>query len=81
MASYPNPPTDSGITMVDALDPDNVAILHGKPGDLERHIQSDYRIRCGLCPNGCGLMLPCDYGQECPGCQFSCNIPHELTQQ
>jgi hypothetical protein len=63
--------------MVERLDPERLAIAEGTEADLRRFIESDYRIRTGVCPNGCGLMAPCEYGQECPACGFSCNKPAE----
>lgn len=37
--------------------------------------EQDFRIRSGMCPNGCGLMeLDSEYpGQRCPKCNFWCN--------
>lgn len=67
--------------MVERLDPDSIDVLHGSPGDKERHIQSDFLIRSGMCPNGHGLLMPNEYGQECPVCGFSCNISAEIPQQ
>lgn len=57
--------------------------------DVTRHIESDFRIRSGLCPNGCGLLgplidppNPAWEGQECPTCHFSCNtLPEKETTQ
>lgn len=60
--------------LAERADPDTVAVLHGRPGDLERHLRSDQLIRSGMCPNGCGLMAPAgNWGQECPACNFVCN--------
>lgn len=66
---------------VERLDPSTMAIAGGDEADLRRAIESDYRIRSGMCPNGCGLMTENDYGQECPACYFSCNTPAEKGQQ
>ena len=41
---------------------------------VDKFIISDQKIRSGLCPNDCGLMRPCEYGQECPKCHFSTNV-------
>ncbi len=67
--------------MIERRDPSTMAIAGGNQADLQRAIESDYRIRSGMCPNGCGLMGPCEYGQECPKCHFSCNTQAELTPQ
>lgn len=68
---------------IERADPDRIAVPDDAPaGTLERYIESDFRIRSGLCPNGCGLMAPLeDWGQECPKCNFSCNTLPELTRQ
>ena len=63
--------------MVERAHPDRIEVLGGKPGDKERYIESDFKIRSGLCPNGCGLLMENDYGQECPTCHFSCNTKAE----
>ena len=56
---------------VERLDPRCVGALTEEA--RTRAIESDFRIRSGLCPNGCGLMGLISYGQECPKCSFSCN--------
>jgi hypothetical protein len=33
-------------------------------------IESDFKIRSGLCPNGCGLLTSESYGQSCAACNF-----------
>jgi hypothetical protein len=58
---------------VERVDPGRLSIIGGGEDDLKRYIESDFKIRSGLCPNDCGLMTECDYGQECPTCHFSCN--------
>ena len=58
---------------IERADPDRIEVLGGKPGDKERYIESDFRIRSGLCPNGHGLMTMGGWGQECPTCGFTCN--------
>lgn len=63
---------------VERLSPENLATTGpDAKGQIARHIESDFRIRSGLCPNGCGLMGACSYGQECPACSFSCNTAAE----
>ena len=63
--------------MVERLDPSRMVIVGGDADDLKHFIESDFKIRSGLCPNGCGLMTEVDYGQECPACRFSCNTHAE----
>lgn len=67
--------------MVERANPDRIEVMGGRPGDKERYIASDFRIRSGLCPNGHGLMKAIEGGQECPVCGFWCNTPAELTAQ
>jgi hypothetical protein len=45
--------------------------------DVGKFIESDFRIRNGLCPNGHGLMEGTDFGQQCPTCSFFCNTKAE----
>ena len=58
--------------MVERLDPSNLAAESHV--DIAGYIESDFRIRSGLCPNGCGLMHEDSFGQECRTCSFSCNV-------
>lgn len=71
---------------VERLDPSRLAVEDGPDAAqrVRQHIESDFAIRSGLCPNGCGLLAPLtdnDYpafrGQECPACHFSTNVPAE----
>lgn len=62
---------------VERLDPDRLVVLGGNEDDVRRFIESDFRIRSGTCPNGCGLMAETDGGQQCPACGFWCNTPAE----
>ena len=63
---------------IERLDPSRVAGTSAE--DVRRYIESDFKIRQGLCPNGCGLMHPCSYGQECAVCAFSTNaLPEPVT--
>ena len=48
---------------IERADPDRIEVLGGKPGDKDRYIESDFRIRSGLCPNGHGLMTMGGWGQ------------------
>ncbi len=59
--------------MIERVDPDRIDVLGGMPGDKERYIESDFRIRSGLCPNGHGLMTTGGWGQECIECGFTTN--------
>ncbi len=62
--------------MVERIDKSRILGLTGV--DLDKFVESDYRIRSGLCPNGHGLMLGDEFGQSCPLCLFSTNVPAEL---
>lgn len=59
--------------MIERKDPDSIQVLGGTDDDVRKFIESDYRIRSGVCPNGHGLMEPTEYGQRCPSCGFFCN--------
>lgn len=63
--------------MVERLDRDRIVVLGGTDADVARFVESDFRIRSGMCPNGHGLMEPTEYGQQCPACGFWCNTPAE----
>jgi len=63
--------------MIERADPDALHVIGGTQEDVRKFIESDYRIRSGLCPNGCGLMHQCEWGQECPACRFSTNVDAE----
>jgi hypothetical protein len=67
--------------MVERLDPSRVCVSGGREEDIKSFIESDFRIRSGLCPNGHGLMNSIDGGQCCPHCGFECNKLSELTKQ
>lgn len=67
--------------MVERLSPDQIGVVGGSEDDARKFIESDYRIRNGLCPNGCGLMQTTDFGQECGKCSFICNTKAENTKQ
>jgi hypothetical protein len=60
---------------IERLDPSRLAGITGE--DVAAFIESDFKIRSGLCPNGHGLMTETTYGQECPTCGFFCNTPAE----
>lgn len=66
--------------MVERLHPDQIGGVDA--ADIAAFIESDFKIRSGLCPNDCGLMQENSYGQECSTCGFSCNTlperpPHD----
>ena len=67
--------------MVERIDPSCIAVIGGKASDIRHFVESDFKIRSGLCPNGHGLMQEVDYGQECPACGFSCNTQSEKVIQ
>ncbi len=62
---------------IERLDPDRIGIVGGDEAALKRFIESDFRIRSGLCPNGDGLMAETVDGQRCSICGFWCNTPAE----
>ena len=66
---------------IERLDTDRIATVGGDEGDIRRYIESDFKIRQGLCPNGHGLMTENDWGQECPTCGFFCNKKAERKTQ
>jgi hypothetical protein len=67
-------PRRSGMT-VERLTRDQVAGT--SEADVTRFIESDFRIRQGLCPNGHGLMAESAHEQECDTCGFSTNKRRE----
>lgn len=66
---------------VERLDPDQVHILGGEDQDIAGFIERDFKIRQGLCPNGCGLMHFDGTFQHCHKCRFMCNTEPELAPQ
>lgn len=65
---------------VERLDPSRIGVVGGRQADIERFVEHDFRIRSGLCPNGCGLMAESEHGQDCRACGFSCNTHAEKGQ-
>ncbi len=63
--------------MVTRLNPDCLATPNGDDETIRKFIESDFKIRSGTCPNGCGLMREIGYGQECSACGFSCNTKQD----
>ena len=63
--------------MIERKDPRTIAVLGGDEEDVRRHVKSDFKIRSGLCPNGCGLMTESDGLQKCPKCNFTTNVLSE----
>lgn len=64
---------------VERLSPEQLSGLSAD--DVANFIESDFRIRSGLCPNDCGLMHELAWGQQCGSCGFSCNKPAEKGAQ
>lgn len=58
--------------MAERLSRDRVGGLDEE--SVTRFIESDFKIRNGLCPNDCGLLTPTDYGQCCEACHFETNV-------
>jgi hypothetical protein len=66
---------------IERLDPDRVGILGGDEEDVKRFVDHDFLIRCGMCPNGCGLLAFDGQFQSCGKCNFSTNCRPELEAQ
>ena len=71
---------------VERLDRSQIAGLSG--ADVDSFIESDFKIRSGLCPNGCGLLSIVDDGdglgpaQVCDKCNYFTNVmPEKDTSQ
>ncbi len=60
--------------MVERKDPRCIGVVGGDEKAIARHIESDFKIRSGLCPNGHGLMTEGNGIQECPTCHFVTNV-------
>ena len=60
--------------MVERKDPRRIAVSSGGEEAVRRHIESDFKIRSGLCPNDCGLLAEGHGIQECPKCHFVTNV-------
>lgn len=56
------------------LDPGCVMMVGGTEEDVRQYIESDHKIRSGLCPNGHGLMMQTQDLQECEVCHFITNV-------
>ena len=67
--------------MIERLEPSQLAIVGGNEGDIAKFIESDLKIRSGMCPNGHGLMTEADGIQECPKCGFFTNRPAQKELQ
>jgi len=63
--------------MIERIDPSRLVVVGGSDEDARRFAEDDFKIRSGMCPNGCGLLEPTDYGQRCPKCRFFCNTKAE----
>jgi hypothetical protein len=66
---------------IERADPASIGIAGGTEDDVNRFIESDFQIRSGLCPNGCGLMSWDGIFQQCGKCNFVCNTRPELEAQ
>lgn len=64
---------------LERIDKSRIAGISGT--DLDAYIESDFKIRSGLCPNDHGLMLAEDGLQHCPVCKFTTNVQAELEKQ
>lgn len=68
---------------IERIDPDRIMVLGAdepeRAREAARFVESDFRIRSGLCPNGCGLLTPNDGGQDCAACGFWCNTKAEAA--
>lgn len=60
---------------IERIAPSRIMGLSGT--DLDAFIESDFKIRSGLCPNGHGLLEQVEYGQHCATCGFSTNVRAE----
>lgn len=67
--------------MVERIDPSRYHVLGGTEDDAARFAEQDFKIRSGLCPNGCGLMSWDGALQQCGKCNFICNTRPEQTAQ
>ena len=68
--------------MVKKLDPQRIQIAGGVSSKVvHAFIEHDFAIRSGQCPNRCGLLFPCEDGQECPICHFWCNTKAEIEEK
>lgn len=59
--------------MVERKDPRTIFALGGEE-EVRQHIESDFKIRSGMCPNGHGLMTEEEGIQRCPKCGFVTNV-------
>lgn len=67
---------------VERLDPSQV--MGESPEAVAAFIESDYKVRSGLCPNDCGLLTIVEDGriQECQKCGYFTNkMPDKDTSQ
>ena len=65
--------------MVERIDKSRIMGLSGT--DLDKYVESDFKIRSGICPNGHGLMTVDGGLQHCPACKFTTNLLAELEPQ
>lgn len=60
---------------VERIDPSRLMGVNA--AEAAAFVESDFKIRSGLCPNGHGLMQEPEWGQQCPTCGFSTNVRAE----
>ena len=65
--------------MVERIDRNRILGLSST--ELDKYVESDFKIRSGLCPNGHGLMTTEEWGQSCPVCNFGTNVPAETGER
>lgn len=68
-------------SVVERKDPSCFHMIGGTTEDNARFAETDFKIRSGLCPNGCGLLSWDGTFQECAKCKFVCNTRPENSPQ
>jgi hypothetical protein len=67
---------------IERKESERIVVLGGTEEDVRRFVESDFKIRSGICPNGHGLLKQTDFGQQCSTCGFFCNTrPDKDTPQ
>lgn len=65
--------------MVERKDPSRIVGFENE-ADARRYVEDDYKIRSGLCPNGHGLLVDTNFGQQCETCGFITNLRAEARR-
>lgn len=65
--------------MIERIDRNRIIGL--AEAELDRYVESDFRIRSGLCPNGHGLLNDDGKIQTCETCGFFTNKRPEVVKQ